>query len=405
MKFKNLMLFVSCSMILGGDAFSAAPEKKIVTGPDDTVYGIAYNNGIPTRSLIAANNLKPPYTLKAGQVLIVPLPNQHIAGQGETVESIAEIYAVNVDVLAHENNITTPSYIAPGTVLSIPARNTETMATALKAPEEINASSLAPLPLVKSEPGPSSLDPLPTAKATASNMALPDDLAQELAAEKGAAAASAPAPLMNNLAEKKEKGAAVASKKKEEGEKSSKEAMKEKLKKEEKLAKKEESQEEKKVAKKEESKEEKVASKKDEPEQKKKAAKEDTAEPASKDVAFAWPVQGEIVKKFAPGGKNDGINIKVAKGTPVKAAAAGTVMYAGSELKGFGNLLLLKHQDGWVTAYAHNSELLVKKGDNVKQGQQIAKSGTPEGDAEEPQLHFEIRKVKQPIDPLTKLDS
>ncbi len=89
----------------------------------------------------------------------------------------------------------------------------------------------------------------------------------------------------------------------------------------------------------------------------------------------------------------------------MKAAAAGTVMYAGSELKGFGNLLLLKHQDGWVTAYAHNSELLVKKGDKVKQGQEIAKSGTPEGDAQQPQLHFEIRKVKQPIDPLTKLES
>ncbi|MBY0272970.1 MAG: peptidoglycan DD-metalloendopeptidase family protein [Alphaproteobacteria bacterium] len=387
MKFKNLLLFVSCSLILGGEAFSAAPEKKIVTGPDDTVYGIAYNNGIPTRSLIAANNLKPPYTLKAGQVLIVPLPNQHIVGQGETVESIAEIYALNVDVLAHENNISSPSYIAPGTVLSIPARNTETLATALKAPEEISASSLAPLPLVRSEPGPSSLDPLPTPKTTTSNMALPDDLAQELAAEKGttsasAAAASAPAPLMNNLAEKKEKGAAIASKKEEENKKSSKEAMKEKPQKEEKLTKKEEPQEEKKAVK-----------------------SEDKAEVTSKDVSFAWPVQGEILKKFAPGGKNDGINIKVAKGTPVKAAATGTVMYAGSELKGFGNLLLLKHQDGWVTAYAHNSELLVKKGEKVKQGQEIAKSGTPEGDAEQPQLHFEIRKVKQPIDPLTKLES
>ncbi|MDZ4323058.1 MAG: peptidoglycan DD-metalloendopeptidase family protein [Alphaproteobacteria bacterium] len=381
MKFKYLMLFVSCSLFLGGEAFSAAPEKKIVTGPDDTVYGIAYNNGIPTRSLIAANNLKPPYTLKAGQVLIVPLPNQHITGQGETVESIAEIYAINVDVLAHENNITTPSYIAPGTVLSIPSRNTETMATALKAPEEINASSLAPLPLVRLEPGPSSLEPLPMAKATGSNMALPDDLAQELAAEKETTS-SAPAPLMNNLAEKKEKGAAVASKKKEESEKPSKEAMKEKPQKEEKLTKKEEPKEEKKAAK-----------------------SEDKEEATSKDVAFAWPVQGEIVKKFAPGGKNDGINIKVAKGTPVKAAAAGTVMYAGSELKGFGNLLLLKHQDGWVTAYAHNSELLVKKGDKVKQGQEIAKSGAPEGDAQQPQLHFEIRKVKQPIDPLTKLES
>lgn len=396
MKFKYLMLFVSCSLILGGKAFSAAPEKKIVTGPDDTVYGIAYNNGIPTRSLIAANNLKPPYTLKAGQVLIVPLPNQHIAGQGETVESIAEIYAINVDVLAHENNITTPSYIAPGTVLSIPSRNTETLATALKAPEEINASSLAPLPLVRSEPGPSSLDPLPTVKATASNMPLPDDLALELAAEKEAVS-SAPAPLMNNLAEKKEK---------EETKKPSKEAMKEKPQKEGKLAKEEEPQEEKKVAKKEKPEEEKVVSKKEEPKEEKKAAKsEDKEEAASKNVAFAWPVQGEIVKKFAPGGKNDGINIKVANGTPVKAAAAGTVMYAGSELKGFGNLLLLKHQDGWVTAYAHNSELLVKKGDKVKQGQEIAKSGTPEGDAQQPQLHFEIRKVKQPIDPLTKLES
>ena len=394
MKFKNLMLFVSCSFVLGGEAFSAAPEKKIVTGPDDTVYGIAYNNGIPTRSLIAANNLKPPYTLKAGQVLVVPLPNQHIVGQGETVESIAEIYAVNVDVLAHENNITTPSYITPGTVLSIPSRNTETLATALRPPEEINASSLAPLPLVKSEPGPSSLDPLPMTKATTSNMTLPDDLAQELAAEKKGATSSGPAPLMGNLAEKKEKGAAVASKKKEESEKSSKETMKEKPQKEEKLSKKEDP------------KEEKVVSKKEEPKEEKKAAKnEDKGETTSKDVAFTWPVQGEILKKFASGGKNDGINIKVAKGTPVKAAATGTVMYAGSELKGFGNLLLLKHKDGWVTAYAHNSELLVKKGDNVKQGQEIAKSGAPEGDAEQPQLHFEIRKVKQPIDPLTKLES
>lgn len=386
MKFRNLMLFVSCSLILGGEGFAAAPEKKIITGPHDTVYGIAYNNGIPTRSLIAANNLKPPYTLKEGQVLIVPLPNQHIVGQGETVESIAEIYAVNADIMARENNITSPSYVTPGTVLTIPARNTETLETALKAPEVISASSLAPLPLVKSEPGPSSLEPLPQQAVAASNAPLPDDLAQELAAEKGTGSTAAAAPLMGNLAEKKEKKAEVVSKKQESP-------------KEEKVvAKKEEP--------KEEPKEEKVAAKKEEPKEEKKVAKkEETAKPSGKEVGFIWPVQGEIVKKFAPGGKNDGINIKVSEGTSVKAAAAGTVMYAGSELKGFGNLLLIKHQDGWVTAYAHNSKLLVKKGDKVIQGQEIAKSGTPEGDAQQPQLHFEIRKVKQPIDPLTKLES
>lgn len=116
---------------------------------------------------------------------------------------------------------------------------------------------------------------------------------------------------------------------------------------------------------------------------------------------FAWPVKGRVTAEFgtAGGGRhNDGMNIKVAAGTPVKAAENGIVAYAGNELKGFGNLLLIKHADGWVTAYAHNRDLLVKRGQTVKRGEVIAKAGKT-GSATEPQLHFEIRKGTKAVNP------
>jgi murein DD-endopeptidase MepM/ murein hydrolase activator NlpD len=96
---------------------------------------------------------------------------------------------------------------------------------------------------------------------------------------------------------------------------------------------------------------------------------------------------------------NDGINIEAPLGTPVTAAEAGVVAYAGNELRGFGNLLLVRHQGGWMTAYAHNNELLVKRGQKVTRGQMIARVGRT-GNVEQPQLHFEIRKGTDAIDPV-----
>ena len=96
--------------------------------------------------------------------------------------------------------------------------------------------------------------------------------------------------------------------------------------------------------------------------------------------------------------QNDGINLAVPEGTPVKAADDGVVAYAGNELKGYGNLVLVRHSNGFVTAYAHASEIMVKRGDNVKRGQVIAKSGQT-GSVTSPQLHFEIRKGATPVDP------
>lgn len=112
---------------------------------------------------------------------------------------------------------------------------------------------------------------------------------------------------------------------------------------------------------------------------------------------FRWPARGRIIQAFKPGG-NDGINIAVPEGTSIKAAEGGVVAYAGNELKGYGNLILIRHPNGFVSAYANTSEIEVKRGDTVKRGQTIAKSGQT-GNVSTPQLHFELRKGTTPVDP------
>ncbi|MBR6355477.1 MAG: M23 family metallopeptidase [Alphaproteobacteria bacterium] len=127
-----------------------------------------------------------------------------------------------------------------------------------------------------------------------------------------------------------------------------------------------------------------------------------TTPPAAKrNSKFMWPVQGTVISGFGnlgKGRKNDGINIKAALGTEVKAADGGTVAYAGNELKGFGNLILIKHSDGWITAYAHNDKLFVRKGQKVVRGEKIATVGKT-GGVTTPQLHFEVRTGKKAVNP------
>jgi murein DD-endopeptidase MepM/ murein hydrolase activator NlpD len=120
---------------------------------------------------------------------------------------------------------------------------------------------------------------------------------------------------------------------------------------------------------------------------------------------FVWPVEGRVLGTFGegPGGThNDGINIAAAEGTPVVAAETGVVAYTGNELRGFGNLVLIKHAGGWMTAYAHNQAVLVKRGDTVKRGQMIARVGAT-GAVGEPQLHFEMRRGTRALDPMAYL--
>ena len=123
--------------------------------------------------------------------------------------------------------------------------------------------------------------------------------------------------------------------------------------------------------------------------------------PARAGTKFLWPVKGTLVSKFGvkPGNlRNDGVNISAPVGSPVRAAENGVVAYAGNELRGYGNMLLVRHEGGWVTAYAHNSELLVARGAIVTRGEIIAKVGKS-GNVNKPQTHFELRRGDEAIDP------
>ena len=135
-------------------------------------------------------------------------------------------------------------------------------------------------------------------------------------------------------------------------------------------------------------------------------AAQKTPPPLSGD-GFMWPVRGQIASAFGPksnGARNDGINIRAAEGTPVLAAENGIVVYAGDEIRGYGRMLLISHADGFTTAYAHNQALMVAVGAEVSRGQPIATVGRT-GDVNTPQLHFELRDGKEPIDPVAHLDS
>ena len=122
---------------------------------------------------------------------------------------------------------------------------------------------------------------------------------------------------------------------------------------------------------------------------------------ATDDARFIWPARGRLLTGFGAqedGLHNDGVNIALPVGSPVRATASGRVVYVGNELKGYGNLLLIVHSDNWVSAYAHNDEILVQRGDEVVQGAVVARSGSS-GNVVEPQLHFELRQGARAVDP------
>jgi murein DD-endopeptidase MepM/ murein hydrolase activator NlpD len=128
--------------------------------------------------------------------------------------------------------------------------------------------------------------------------------------------------------------------------------------------------------------------------------------PESASSKFRWPARGKVIASFGKrpdGTHNDGINIAIPQGTDVHAAEGGRVAYAGNELKGYGNLVLIRHDNGWVSAYAHADQILVKRDDVIRRGQVIAKAGKT-GTVDQPQLHFELRQGAKPVDPLPHME-
>ncbi|MGE5540471.1 MAG: peptidoglycan DD-metalloendopeptidase family protein [Gemmatimonas sp.] len=278
-------------------------EVTVTVAPGQTLYAIAREHNVPVRALIDLNELDPPYALRAGQHVKVPMLPTYLVREGDTLTTVARSYGVGVRALAETNHLEPPYRIIPGSRLLIPRAVPEEPAVATSAPAPNPDHVLRP-PSPAESPVPSATPP-PSPPATET-------------ASLGSPPPSAPS---GNL-------------------------------------------------------------------------------PTNR--GFLWPVKGPIASPFGPkpgGAQNDGVNIVAKRGTAVHAAEDGVVVYAGNELRGYGNLLLIRHAGGWMTAYAHNDELLVGRGAHVKRGQVISRVGGTGGVAS-PQLHFELRQSGRPVDPV-----
>jgi len=333
--------------------------------PGDTVYGVAQRFGVPVRTLIETNGLKPPFRLVAGQRLQVPERQEHVVQSGDTLLAISRIYGVDQSSLASVNNLKPPYALKAGQRLTLPGRIDANLAAVPPDQQDIYAAPTAPN---AGAGGSMSVEQLP---APTTQQAPKQQPPKQQAVEPTATAPSTSGTVEPSTSETAAPSTSETA--------------------------------------------EPVAPQ--QPAQKATTPKQtDTQvaaippEPAPAPRGgerFLWPVKGQVISNFGPkkgGLNNDGINIAAPAGTSVIAADNGVVAYAGNELRGFGNLLLIRHADGWVTAYAHNEKLLVKRGEKVKRGQAIAQIGST-GSVSAPQLHFEIRKGTDPVDPLKYLGS
>lgn len=287
------------------------PAARYRVALGDTVYGVSRRHGVPIRDVIEANRLTPPFTLKVGQVLLIPSPRRHIVRPGDTVYGISRDYRADLTELVRLNGIASPYTIAPGQSLILPT------STASAGAGPAVAATAAP-----GEPG-----------APGGSDSGTGGAADNGARNTQTAALSATVPPAPEIP------AAIPT------------------------------------------------------------------PPPRSGGKFLWPLRGQLIDGYGSkdgGLHNDGINIAAPRGTPIHAADNGVVAYVGNELRGFGNLILIKHAGGWVTAYAHTDEILVRRGATVQRGQVVARTGNS-GNVSRPQLHFEIRQGTRAVDPMRLL--
>jgi len=420
---RSILLTALCAALAGCGGYSiyndqresAPPAPVVENGPSaarpadgdytvqrgDTIYVISRKLGISVRGLIDANALRPPFQLQPGQVLRMPSNGGgYVVVKGDTLNAVSRKTGVEFATLARINGLRPPYTLHVGQRLGLPAGADAQTAGRPDVIESPNAggnggtftmSSAEPLnpaqqPRVDAQPL-AAPPPRPAAEPLAPPPQTAAPAPQPAAAPKPVAAAPAPAPAplpaMRDRAQPPTAAAAppppdkpiVASPPPVAAAPVSPPP----------------------VAATPEAQPQPVAAIAPPPA----AARPADARPADA-PDFIWPVKGTVLVPFgdiAKGQRNDGINIAVPKGTPVMAAADGDVAYAGNELGGFGNMILIAHKGtDYVTVYAHNDKLLVHRGDHVRQGQRIALSGDS-GGVSQPQLLFEVRKGVKPIDP------
>ena len=320
---------------------SAQGGTKIIVGTSDTLDLLAKRYNVSSTAILQANGYKGPRALSPGQQLIIPRQTASVATPAPTLATPASkpVAAAATPSSVHVVN-------RGDTLMSIARRNQVPVAELARA-NHLDQSAKLSLGMKLTVPGTKSASVAPAAQpvsaAPAQPVATVAPPATKLASAGGPPQSARLASATTNVVEEKPVVEAVSVK---------------------------------------------------------------PSEATGALPTFRWPVRGKVITSYGAktnGKSNDGINLAVPEGTPVKAAEDGVVAYSGNELKGYGNLVLVRHSNGYVTAYAHASELLVKRGDTIKRGQIIAKSGQS-GEVGSPQLHFEIRKGSSPVDPLQFLN-
>ncbi|WP_374446202.1 peptidoglycan DD-metalloendopeptidase family protein, partial [Stella sp.] len=362
-----------------------APGSTVTVAGGETLFAISRRTGVPVRALIDANDLRAPYQLLTGQKITVPATRFHEVQPGETLYSVSRRFDVAMSVLVRENDLQAPYGLRSGQRLKIPpAAETppETVVAAapaagvLRLPQSPQPGQVLRLPPSAQPPAPEEppapqtgfLTPPPGAvpvdpgAPAGPEPVLPPSRPARPQAQPEEPVAPAPeAPARPARPQRPERAPPAVAMVPPPSPQAPPPAV--------------------------------VAPPPPPP--------ADAGAPPQREGRFVWPVRGRVLTRFGPTGRglhNDGINIAAPPGSTVVAAEAGVVAYAGNELRGFGNLLLIKHADGWITAYAHNDSLLVRRGDRVRRGQPIAKVGQT-GNVGEPQLHFELRRGTRAIDP------
>jgi len=326
--------------------------RAVEVQPRDTLYDISRRYNVNMRALIETNRLEAPYRLDVGTVIYLPPPNIHTVQKGETLYAVSRRYNVDTRSLALLNGMARPWTIWPGDELLLPPLARD------QSREPARSVSAAPVPPLASP----IVQPAPVQQA--SNPTAPSLKPADPKAAVVPPPVSANGPISLTTAGAPPKAEPKPAKPPEASLSPAPVAI---------------------------------------PAPPKPQQTAPQVPAGSRE--FIWPVAGKVLKRFGPsadGQRNDGVNISAAKGAEVRAAAGGEVVYAGSELAGFGNLVLIRHPGGWVTAYAHADTILVAEGELVKQGQVVARAGST-GNAASPQVHFELRKGKEPVDPTLHL--
>lgn len=360
-------------------AGSAPGQLGYQVGAGDSIYSIAARNGVTVEAIAARNSLAPPYQLTVGQRLALPAPSSYVVQPGELMDQIARRFGITPSELARVNGIAAPYPVQPGQTLSIPQGLSSGGVVATAAPAgSVQVSALpppgsvglattgtalppasvtglpgsatgAPVPLV----GPQ--DPLAATTQPQVYTLLPPDLNAGSVASAAPPLPPAPADIAQPLPAVIPPAADTI-----------------------------------------------VATPPSAPA----SSNSGGGLPSLSGSGFLQPVTGQVLTRFGEGSPvpNDGVNIAAPTGTAIYAAESGVVAYVGEDIDTFGNLVLIRHADGWVTAYGHAEAIVVGEGEVVTRGQVIGRVGTS-GGVTVPQLHFELRRGTEPVDPMAYLES